>query len=171
MRVSHSRRVVVAALALIALATLVSAAHSAASTPFAPVQPIAFSHVVHVQGDKLKCEMCHSTARRSPFAGIAALERCMGCHRIINPENPEIARVRGFWNAGRPIPWVKVYVLPRFVRFTHDAHVRAHVSCATCHGQVEQMERVARVTPLTMGWCVGCHRERHASDDCLTCHY
>jgi hypothetical protein len=99
------------------------------------------------------------------------VERCIGCHRVVNPESPEIVKVRQFWETGQPIPWTKVYVLPRFVHFDHEAHLRAQVTCETCHGAVGRMDRVARITELTMGWCVGCHRAQGAPVDCLTCHY
>jgi len=105
------------------------------------------------------------------FAGMPPVERCMGCHRFVLPENAGVAALRRYWNAGKAIPWVKVYTLPRFVHFNHEAHVLAHVECTRCHGDVADMNRVARVEPLTMGWCVGCHRETRAPDDCLTCHY
>jgi Cytochrome c7 and related cytochrome c len=156
---------------LAAVLLLTSAQHSADPKAYAPRQPIDFSHLVHVSGDKLSCDLCHSAARRSPFAGIAPVERCMGCHRVVNPESPEILKVRQFWEANQPVPWVKVYVLPRFVHFDHEAHVLARVACETCHGDVARMDRITLVRDLTMGWCVGCHRTQHASDDCLTCHY
>jgi hypothetical protein len=144
---------------------------AAAAKTYAPAQPIAFSHAVHAGDARLSCEMCHSSARRSPFAGIAPVERCMGCHRVVATEHPEVVKVRRFWERGTPIPWTKVYVLPRFVHFDHEAHLRADVGCSTCHGRVDRMDRVARVNDLTMGWCVDCHRARGASDDCLVCHY
>jgi len=150
---------------------VVVVARSSGARAFAPEQPIAFSHVVHASDERLDCELCHSTARRAPFAGIAPVERCMGCHRFVIPDNPEVLKLRRYAEAAQPVPWVKVYVLPRFVHFTHEAHLRAHVDCATCHGAVERMPRVARVTELTMGWCVDCHRARGATDDCLACHY
>ena len=75
----------------------------------------------------------------------------MGCHRVVNPESPEILKVRHFWETREPVPWVKVYVLPRFVHFDHEAHVSAHVACETCHGDVARMDRVTRVRDLTMG--------------------
>ena len=150
---------------------LIAARWSAASKPDAPIQPIDFSHSVHAGDDKLSCELCHAAARRSPFAGIAPVERCMGCHRFVNPDNPEISKVRRYWEAGEPIPWQRVYVLPRFVHFSHESHLRASVACSECHGDVPRMEHVARVRDLTMGWCLDCHRQRGASDDCLTCHY
>ena len=95
----------------------------------------------------------------------------MGCHKVVNPDNPEITKVRHYWEVREPIPWVRVYVLPRFVHFSHEAHVRGNVACSECHGQVQRMDRVERTSDLTMGWCVECHRARGASDDCLTCHY
>src|SRR3954471_4379617 len=164
------RRAIAVLICAIGLLLLVLVRASAAR-PFAPRQPIDFSHVVHAADDGLSCELCHSSVRRSPFAGIAPVERCMGCHRVVNPENPEITKVRRFWETREPIPWIKVYALPRFVHFNHEAHFRANVTCNVCHGAVERMARVARVTDLTMGWCVGCHRTRGASDDCLVCHY
>lgn len=136
-----------------------------------PEQPIPFSHRDHVRGDGLACELCHSGVRRSPFAGMPPVARCMGCHRFVLPDNPGVTTLRRFADAGQPIPWVKVYVLPRFVHFTHEAHVLAGVRCETCHGDVGAMTRIARVAPLTMGWCLGCHRDTRAPDDCLTCHY
>ena len=75
------------------------------------------------------------------------------------------------WEAGKAIPWVKVNTLPRFVRFNHEAHALARVDCDRCHGDVARMDRIERVAPLTMGWCVQCHQDQHAPDDCLTCHY
>jgi len=163
-------RALIAASAL-AIAVLVGVAYSLAAAPYAPQQPIDFHHRDHVQTDRLDCALCHSGARRSAFAGMPPVERCMGCHRVIQPNNPEVTKLRRYADAGMSIPWVKVYALPRFVRFTHEAHVLSSVPCERCHGNVAAMDRVARVTPMTMGWCVGCHRDTHAPDDCLTCHY
>jgi hypothetical protein len=154
-----------------AVLVLIGARWAAAAKPYTPQQPIDFSHLVHATGDQLSCELCHSAARRSPFAGIAPVERCIGCHRVVNPESPEILKLRRFWDAGEPIPWVKVYVLPRYVHFTHVAHVQSHIDCRTCHGEVQRMDRVARVADMTMRWCVDCHRAQGASVDCLTCHH
>jgi len=137
-----------------------------------PIQPIDFSHRQHLRGpDQLDCALCHSQARRAAFADIAPVERCMGCHRFVRTSNPEVAKLRRAWESGKSIEWVKVYTLPRFVRFNHGAHARSGVTCDTCHGDVGSMARVARVTDLTMGWCIGCHRSRGASVDCLSCHY
>jgi hypothetical protein len=155
---------------VLALAALILTA-ACSSSPYAPQQPIDFSHHDHLRGDGLDCELCHSGVRRSAFAGMPPVARCMGCHRYVLPQNPGVTVLRSYWDAGKPIPWVKVYELPRFVHFDHEAHVLARVSCGTCHGNVASMNRIARVAPLTMGWCVDCHRSTRAPDDCLTCHY
>ena len=162
--------------ALLGLATLAlllagARAGSTAASSYAPEQPIAFHHRDHVVTDRLNCELCHSGVRRSAFAGIAPVERCMGCHRVVVPQHPEVVKLRRYYEAGKSVRWVKVNSLPRFVHFSHEAHTRGGVACETCHGNVAEMDRVARVRTLTMGWCVDCHRKAHAPDDCLTCHY
>ena len=144
---------------------------SAAKTPYAPEQPIDFSHRVHVGDDQLDCAVCHSAARRSAFAGIAPLERCIGCHKYVATGHPEVLKLRRLWDARKTISWVKVYELPAFVRFNHEAHSLAQIPCDTCHGDVGSMHRVRRVVDLTMGWCVQCHRDRGAPDDCVICHH
>ena len=141
------------------------------SNPYAPEQPIDVSHRDHLRGDGLNCELCHSGARRAAFAGMPPVERCMGCHRFVLPQNAGVTVLRRYWDAGKPVPWIRVNTLPRFVHFRHDAHVLAQIDCGRCHGDVSSMNRIARVAPLTMGWCVDCHRAARAPDDCLICHY
>ena len=174
----HVRFVVVLALALLLVATasaIVLMGEQAGPTPVPPSdpsdQPIAFSHRLHVNDVELDCQLCHVYARRSPVAGIPSVERCVGCHRVVSPDRPEIQKVLRYWEDEAPIPWVRVHDLPDYVRFTHKRHVRAGVVCQECHGDVAQMEIARQVAPLTMGWCVTCHQERHAPLDCLTCHY
>jgi hypothetical protein len=167
----NRRRSIAIAGVLVAAGVTAAIAWSATPSPYAPEQPIAFSHRDHVRGDGLSCELCHSGARRASFAGIPAVDRCMGCHRFVLPGNPGVIELHRYWNSGTAIPWVKVNTLPRFVHFSHEAHVLAKVDCGQCHGDVTATRRVARVAPLTMGWCVDCHRAARAPDDCLTCHY
>jgi hypothetical protein len=134
-------------------------------------QPIAFSHRMHTAANAIPCQFCHAYARRGPVAGVPSVERCARCHRTIAPEHPEIAKVLQYFDDRAPIPWVRVHDLPDFVRFTHKRHVLAGVSCETCHGDVAQMDAAVQVAPLTMGWCLGCHRDRQAPTDCSVCHY
>jgi len=165
------RRRILAGL-LVAVAATIAIGSGLRSETVAPEQPIDFSHRDHVRGpDQLDCALCHSGARRSAFAGIAPVERCIGCHRYVLTSNPEVTKLGRAWDAGKTIEWVKVYALPQFVRFNHEAHALGGVTCDACHGDVGSMNRVARVVDLTMGWCVTCHRDRRAPIDCITCHY
>ena len=159
------------AVAVLAIFGSVAAWSAASRTTFAPEQPIEFSHRVHVVDDKLDCQLCHAAARRSPFAGIAPVDRCVACHKYVLTPNPEVMKLRRWWESRKAIPWIKVYSLPQFVRFNHEAHLLAQVGCDVCHGDVGSMDRVRRVRELQMGWCVQCHRDRRAPVDCLTCHY
>ncbi len=141
------------------------------STPYSPDQPIAFNHKVHVSDNAIQCLYCHSYADRSPFAGVPSVERCMGCHLIVAAQTEGVQALNGYWQRKEPIPWTKVNVLPRFVHFNHEAHVRAEVECAECHGDVQNMSKISQTSSLKMGWCLDCHRKEEASVDCLTCHY
>lgn len=143
-----------------------------------PVQPIFFSHVIHAGSFRIDCQYCHVNARRGPAAGLPSVERCMGCHKIIAAEgNPEVKKLHAYWERKEPIPWVRVFKVPEHARFVHKGHVDAGVPCQTCHGRIEAMEQVwadtgqsiandlmnllgipAAPPPLTMGWCIECHR-------------
>jgi hypothetical protein len=159
-------------------------------------QPIAFPHNVHVQTYRMDCQYCHADARRSVSAGLPSVARCMGCHKITARESPEIQKLMEYAELREPIPWVRVFKLPEFTYFPHRAHVGAGVECQTCHGPIETMTTAAARTgrtlgndllhlvmlrppspPLTMGWCVDCHRQENASRgtraplDCMACHH
>ena len=134
-------------------------------------QPIAFSHARHVEQAGIDCQFCHAYARRGPVAGIPSVERCVGCHRGILTERPEVLKVLDYWEQETPIPWIRVHDLPDYVRFSHKAHVRSGINCAECHGDVGRMGIAVQVESLSMGWCVDCHTARDASRDCLVCHY
>ena len=134
-------------------------------------QPIAFSHAHHVSEIGVDCQFCHAYARRGPVAGIPSVQRCVGCHRVVLNEQPEILKVLDYWENEEPIPWVRVHDLPDYVRFAHKTHIRARVDCADCHGDVAEMQAAVQVESLSMGWCLDCHEERDATRDCLACHY
>ena len=136
----------------------------------APVQPIDFSHKLHAGEYKIECFYCHINARRSVVAGVPSMQLCMGCHKNVGKEKPEVQKLIGLWEQRRPIEWIKVNDLPDFVYFSHKRHIAADVACETCHGEVARMERVSRGSVLTMEKCVNCHQERKASIDCWTCH-
>jgi mono/diheme cytochrome c family protein len=172
-------------------------ARALVEVPGAPRQPILFSHLIHAGSFQIDCQYCHSDARRSQYAGLPSVERCLGCHKIIGAQdNPEIAKIHQYNARGESIPWVRVFKVPEFTYFPHKPHVRAQVACQTCHGPIEQMRVVGARTgprlvndlahliglkpappPLTMGWCVDCHRTENARRgtqaplDCVVCHH
>jgi hypothetical protein len=162
--------------------------HAAAWDPEAPgpKQPIPFSHKHHTGEYQIECLYCHSGTDRSRAAGVPSVETCMGCHAAFPAEYDELEGIRilkQHWQEARAIPWVQIHRLPEYVKFQHQRHVKAGVECQTCHGPVEEMEKLALVAQtrwwkwglptakLEMGWCVMCHRENDVSTDCLTCHY
>lgn len=122
-------------------------------------QPVAFDHEHHVAVDGIDCRYCHWTADRTSWAAVPPTELCMGCHRQILPNSPLLEPVRRSAEEGTPIAWRRVHRLPDFVFFDHRAHDRAGVGCETCHGRVDRMARVRQVEPMTMGWCLDCHRD------------
>lgn len=139
---------------------------------YAPTQPIPYSHELHAGKRKIQCIYCHSNVERSPHANVPTSAVCMNCHRVVMTESPHIQKLTELHDSGKPVEWVNVHVLPDFVYFNHERHVQKGVSCETCHGNVAGMEKVQQVNPLTMGWCVNCHRqpENQAPLDCVTCH-
>jgi hypothetical protein len=153
---------------LFALAGFPAAFASAA--PPAPSQPVPFSHRVHVGVNQAGCLMCHAYAEHSPVAGIPSMARCFGCHKFIGRDKPAVQLVLKTYADGRVIEWNRVYQLPDHVFFTHERHLAAKLRCQQCHGPVETLDEIRLAGPLTMGWCVDCHRERRAPRDCLTCH-
>ena len=126
---------------------------------YRPVQPVPYSHALHVGELGLDCRYCHVSVERSPVANIPPTQTCMNCHAIVARESPKLAPLRESWASGRPMRWTRVHSLPDYAYFNHAAHVRAGVGCASCHGSIHQMEQVTQVQPLSMSWCLDCHRD------------
>lgn len=153
---------------------------------YEPVQPIHYSHRIHAGDNKIECKYCHSSARVSKHSGIPSLNVCMNCHKSIGEVaeatqaeglaeygvnyNKEIGKLYNAvgWDVGKqvytgetePVKWVRIHNLPDFAYFNHSQHVEvAGVACQKCHGPVEEMEIMYQYAPLTMGWCINCHRE------------
>ena len=155
---------------------------------YAPVQPIHYSHKIHAGDNQIDCNFCHSSARKSKTSGIPSLNVCMNCHKNISEVAPETATEeysKEFydgeiaklyqavgWDADNqeytgktePVKWVRIHNLPDFVYFNHSQHVTvAGIACQTCHGEMQTMEIAEQFAPLTMGWCITCHRETNVN--------
>ncbi|UCF18390.1 MAG: cytochrome c3 family protein [Gemmatimonadota bacterium] len=124
-----------------------------------PVQPIFFSHRRHAGEYEIDCYYCHSNTDMSSWASMPPVELCLGCHRVIKAASPEIAKLRGYAERDEPIPWERIYKVADFVQFNHGRHMRAEVQCEECHGKVEEFDVVYQWAPLTMGWCLECHKK------------
>ncbi len=127
-------------------------------TGYAPLQPVEYSHKLHAGDLGMDCRYCHFTVEQAAYAAIPPTEVCMNCHVRVKADSPLLQAVRESYSSGRPIAWVKVHNLPDYVYFNHQAHVTAGVACVSCHGRVDQMIVVKQVEPLSMAWCLDCHR-------------
>ena len=155
-------------------ATVSSAVRDFFSVRVSAHQAIPFPHKTHVEKAMLKCtEYCHETVTKGPRAGLPSVKTCMICHDAIATDRPLIQKVADYSKRGVDIPWQRVYGFTQeaHVRFDHSPHLRAKVDCTTCHGNVAQQTVAERSVNHSMGFCVDCHRERKASNDCLTCHF
>lgn len=126
---------------------------------YRPEQPVAYSHKLHADDLGLDCRYCHNFVEFSPHANIPPTQTCMNCHKIILPDSEKLLPIRESWAQKLPMNWVRVHELPDFAYFNHSAHLNAGVGCASCHGNVAQMEVVAQNQPLSMSWCLDCHRD------------
>tara|TARA_B100001996_G_scaffold265358_1_gene207100 strand:- start:1471 stop:2757 length:1287 start_codon:yes stop_codon:yes gene_type:complete len=152
---------------------------------YMPIQPIHYSHKIHSGDNKIDCKYCHSSARISKHSGIPSLNVCMNCHMYIAEYNGEEDLENGYtkdfytkeikklysavgWDeetqkyTGKvePVKWIRIHNLPDFAYFNHAQHVEVgKIACQKCHGPVEDMEILYQFSPLTMGWCINCHRE------------
>lgn len=151
-----------AALAVIVVAivsVIAPRSHWATLGERARQQPVPFSHEHHVAGLGLDCRYCHTGVENSSFAGLPATEICMTCHSQIWTNADMLAPVRESFAQGTPLRWTRVNDLPDYVYFNHSIHVNNGVGCVECHGQLDQMPLTRREAPLSMQWCLGCHRD------------
>ncbi|MGM0635540.1 MAG: c-type cytochrome [Bacteroidota bacterium] len=157
---------------------------------YEPIQPIHYSHKIHAGDNEIECKYCHSSARVSKHSGIPSLNVCMNCHKQVsevaeetgNDEyskefyDKEIQKLydatgwdpetQSYTGEKKPVKWVRIHNLPDFAYFNHSQHVSVgEIECQTCHGPVEEMEVMRQDSPLTMGWCVNCHRETDVKMD------
>lgn len=153
---------------VIYLAVLVSIATAAVTyymTPkytrvgYAPVQPVQFSHAQHVGEVGLDCRYCHSNVEQSYHSNVPTAQTCMNCHSIIKKDSPLLAPIRESFATGKPVPWVWIHTTPDYAYFNHSIHVNRGVSCVECHGKVNEMDTVTHMQPLSMSFCLDCHKD------------
>jgi hypothetical protein len=125
---------------------------------YQPIQPVPYSHATHVGQLGLDCRYCHSAVDRSNHANIPAPSVCLNCHSQVLPTDPRLAPVRESVKLGTTIPWIQIHKTPDYVYFNHAVHVNRGVSCVSCHGRIDQMEEVYHAKPLSMSFCLDCHR-------------
>lgn len=125
---------------------------------YQPEQPVPYSHALHAGEFGLDCRYCHNLVETSEHANVPSTQTCMNCHSQVRTESLKLLPVRESWATGNPIPWVNVHFLPDYVQFSHAVHVNIGVGCESCHGRVDQMEVVSLEEPLSMSWCLDCHR-------------
>jgi len=121
-------------------------------------QPIQFDHRHHTRDEGIDCRYCHNTVDKSPSASIPPTQLCLNCHSQVWNKSPLLEPVRQSFIQNKPIEWRRVNKVPEFVFFNHSIHVNKGVGCVTCHGRVDQMQEVYQFAPLSMGWCLDCHR-------------
>jgi hypothetical protein len=121
-------------------------------------QPVPFSHEHHVSGLGLDCRYCHTSVETSAFAGLPPTHTCMTCHSQIWSSSPMLEPVRASLKNRQPLSWTRLHDLPDFVYFHHAIHVQKGVGCVTCHGRVDRMPLTWKEEPMTMEWCLECHR-------------
>lgn len=121
-------------------------------------QPVAFSHALHNGQLGVDCRYCHTSVEVAASANIPPTETCMTCHSQIRVGSPQLANVQASWDNNEPLQWNRVHDLADFVYFNHSAHINKGVGCSSCHGQIDQMEGIWKNEPLSMGWCLECHK-------------
>ena len=130
---------------------------------YMPKQPVAFSHTIHAGELGIDCRYCHSHVEKSWFSNVPATGTCINCHGPNNggilKDDPRLALVRQSAETGEPIPWKQVHKVPDYVYFNHSVHVNRGISCVECHGEVQKMDEVWHAKPLSMAFCLDCHRD------------
>ena len=125
---------------------------------YQPKQPVPFSHALHAGELGMDCRYCHTSVEKAAHASVPPTQTCMNCHTQIRPQSPKLADVRESYETGLPVEWTRIHKLPDFAYFDHSARVNRGIGCVSCHGRIDNMEVVYQKSPLSMGWCLECHR-------------
>jgi hypothetical protein len=125
---------------------------------YRPSQPVPYSHKLHAGDLGMDCRYCHYSVETSAVANVPPTSVCMNCHTLILPESEKLLPVRESWATGEPIKWVRIHKIGEYAYFNHSIHIDRGVGCISCHGNVAEMDVVEQKKPLSMGWCLNCHR-------------
>jgi hypothetical protein len=125
---------------------------------YRPEQPVPYSHKLHVDDLGLDCRYCHNLVEKSAVANVPPTQTCMNCHKLILPNSEKLLKIRESWSKNIPMKWIRVHKLPDFVYFDHHIHLNAGIGCVSCHGQINEMPVVTQKKPLSMSWCLDCHK-------------
>lgn len=125
---------------------------------YKPKQPVPYSHKLHAGELGIDCRYCHWAVELTTGANVPSTRTCMNCHKLILTNSEKLALLRESFANNVPIKWIRVHLLPDYVYFDHSAHLSAGVGCISCHGNVAEMGIVSQTQPLSMGWCLDCHR-------------
>lgn len=132
---------------------------------YKPIQPIPYSHKLHAGELGMDCRYCHNNVERSPHAGVPPTQTCLNCHSQVKKNSPKLRWLRQAQNEDGSInpdaastPWLRIHKVADYAYFDHSAHVTRGVGCVSCHGRIDQMVEVKQTRPLSMSWCLDCHR-------------
>jgi hypothetical protein len=126
---------------------------------YQPVQPVPFSHALHAGELGMDCRYCHVQVERAAVASVPPTQVCMNCHRLVKRDSPLLAAILDSATNGEPMRWVRVHKTPEYAYFDHSMHLRAGIGCSSCHGDIRSMAVVTQAEPLSMSWCLDCHRD------------
>jgi len=125
---------------------------------YRPKQPVDYSHKLHAGDLGIDCRYCHTSVEVSAKALVPPTETCMNCHTLLGTDKATLEPVRASWTENKSLEWVRVHDLPDYAYFNHSAHINVGIGCESCHGNIATMAKVEQKKPLSMGWCLGCHR-------------
>ncbi|MGA1205569.1 MAG: cytochrome c3 family protein [Opitutales bacterium] len=125
---------------------------------YEPKQPVSYNHYLHAEQLGIDCRYCHSHVEESGHANVPDAGTCMNCHSQVKKDSPLLEPIRSSHATGEPVEWVRIHKVPDYVYFNHAVHVNRGVSCVECHGEVNKMETVYHAKPLSMAFCLDCHR-------------
>lgn len=126
---------------------------------YQPIQPVYFPHSVHADQLGIDCRYCHHDVEKSWYSNIPGPGVCMNCHSQVLANDPRLAMIRSSATNNTSVPWVQIHKMPDFVYFNHSVHVNRGISCVHCHGQVNKLDEVEQLKPLSMSFCLDCHRD------------